>query len=207
MKVEESKIIEAYNRGESMNAIAKKFHIYATSVKRILERNHIELRHDVKREGTFYVRDGEKLIEWAKSQGRLVTKTELANVIGRKRLSPSYFIKYPELGQYVQTEAQTELEEYYQKLYTWLQDSNIDYKPNDRTKLKVSVDALLLGDYNNIALQIVKKPKSMSTKRYYDSIQMKVDRAKEAGVTLLLLNEDHFKNLKAVKILLDGLKN
>ena len=55
----------------------------------------------MRRSGEPYVQNGEKLIEWAKAQGRLVTKAELAEVIGTKRLSPSYFIKYPELSKYV----------------------------------------------------------------------------------------------------------
>lgn len=205
MRLEEDKIIEAYNNGESMNAIAKEFHTYATSVRRILARNNVELRHDTKRKGDFYVRDGEKLIEWAKAQGRLVTKTELAHVIGKKKLSPSYFIKHPELGQYVKSETQTDLEEYYTKLYEWLQKNHIDYKPNDRTKLKVSVDALLLGEYSNIALHILEKPKYVSKKRHDDSIQLKIDRANQMGIRIIFLTKEHFQNLDVIKELLYSL--
>ena len=91
----EAKIIDAYNSGQSMNAIAKEFHTYPTSIRRILKRHNVKLRHDTRKKGELYVKDGEKLIEWAKAQGRLVTKDELAEVVGRKILSPSYFLKYP----------------------------------------------------------------------------------------------------------------
>ena len=111
------KMITKYNNGDSLNSIAKDFHTYPTTIKRILERHDVELRHDERKEGRLYVKDGEKLIEWAKAQKRLVTKAELAKVAGTKRLSPSYFIKYPELGQYVVTHEQNELQEYSQKLY------------------------------------------------------------------------------------------
>ena len=166
MKVDYEAIIEAYKNGESMNSIARAFGTHATSVKRILEKHNIELRHDGKQGGMLYVKDGEKLIEWAKSQGRLVTKAELATVIGRKKLSPSYFIKYPELGQYVATQGQKELEKYYTKLYNWLNENHIPYKPNDRTKLGVSIDALLLEEYTGLAIQIIEKPNCISKKAY-----------------------------------------
>ena len=114
---EEEKIVNAYKNGQSMNSIAKEFSTYATTIRRILERHNVKLRHDFVKKGELYVKDGDKLIEWAKAQGRLVTKTELAKVIGKKRLSPSYFLKYPELGQYVEIDMQNELSEYYKKLY------------------------------------------------------------------------------------------
>ena len=95
MKIDNQVIIDAYNNGESMNAIARAFGTYPTTVKRVLEKNNVELRHDAATKGTVFVKDGEKLIEWAKAQGRPVTKAELAAVIGRKRLSPSYFLKIP----------------------------------------------------------------------------------------------------------------
>lgn len=207
MKIEEEKVIEAYLSGKSMNAIAREFHTYATSVRRILSHNNIKLRHDSKRKGNFYVQDGEKLIEWAKAQDRLVTKTELAQVIGKKRLSPSYFIKHPELGHYVKSETQDDLEEYYQKLYNWLQKNHIDYKPNDRTRLRVSVDALLLGEYSDIAIQILEKPKHVSKKRHDDNMELKMERATKAGVTMILLNKEHFGNLDEIKEILDKLKH
>lgn len=207
MKLNEDKIIEAYNNGESMNVIAKEFHTYATSIRRILLHNHVPLRHDTKRKGNFYVQDGERLIEWAKSQHRLVTKSELARVIGKKKLSPSYFIKHPELGQYIKTESQNELNKYYEKLYDWLQKNDIDYKPNDRTKLKVSIDALLLGKYSDIALHISEKPKCISKKRHDESIKLKVDRAEKAGITIIFLNKENFENLDEIKKLLDRIKH
>ena len=206
MKIETEAIIKAYEDGQSMNAIAKAYDTYPTSIKRVLERNHVKLRHDARVEGSLHVKDGEKLIEWAKAQGRFVTRTELAHVIGKKKLSPSYFIKYPELGQYVTIDAQNELQEYYKKLYEWLQKNNIPYKPNDRTKLKASVDALLLEEYSNLAICISEKPRCMSKKKYESNIKLKMKRAKEAGVIIIFLNKEHFEDLDSVKGLLDSLK-
>ena len=202
----EAKIIDAYNSGQSMNAIAKEFHTYPTSIRRILKRHNVKLRHDTRKKGELYVKDGEKLIEWAKAQGRLVTKEELAEVVGRKRLSPSYFLKYPELGQYVEIDIQNDLKEYYQKLYKWLKENNIPYKPNDRTKLKASVDALLLGEYSNIAIQISEKPRYVSKKKHKEAMQLKSLRAKETGITIIFLNKENFESLDNVKTLLDDLK-
>ncbi len=206
MKIDYEAIIEAYNNGESMNSIARAFGTYATSVKRILEKHDVELRHDDKKEGSLYVKDGEKLIEWAKAQGRLVTKAELAAVVGRKKLSPSYFIKYPELGQYVTTREQKELQEYSQKLYSWLKENNISYKPNDRTKLGVSVTALLLGEYSNLAIEIFIKPTYISKKKHEENMKLRMSRAKEVDMTVIFLSEEHFADLDSIKGLLDSLK-
>lgn len=206
MKIDYEAIIEAYENGESMNSIARAFGTYAATVKRILEKHGVELRHDHKQEGSLYVKDGEKLIEWAKAQGRLVTKAELAKIAGTKRLSPSYFIKYPELGRYITTQGQKELEIYYKKLYNWLQENHIPYKPNDRTKLGVSLDALLLEDYEGLAIQIVQKPTAISKKVYEDRALLRVQRAKKAGVVIIFLDDEHFKDLDGVKALLDSLK-
>lgn len=203
---EEEKIVNAYKNGQSMNSIAKEFSTYATTIRRILERHNVKLRHDFVKKGELYVKDGDKLIEWAKAQGRLVTKTELAKVIGKKRLSPSYFLKYPELGQYVEIDMQNELSEYYKKLYEWLKENNIPYKPNDRTKLKVSVDALLLGKYSNIAIQISEKPQSVSKKKHEESMQLKLLRAKEANIKILFLTKEDFENLNNFKKILDDIK-
>ena len=202
MKVDYEAIIEAYKNGESMNSIARAFGTYAATVKRILEKHGVELRHDHKTEGSLYVKDGEKLIEWAKAQGRLVTKAELAKIAGTKRLSPSYFIKYPELGQYVETMSQNELGEYYDKLYSWLKENDIPYKPNDRTRLGVSVDALLLENYAGLALQIAEKPKTMSLKNYEEKSMIRIFRASEAGITLIHLKKHDFENLDKLKDLL-----
>ena len=193
------KMITKYNNGDSLNSIAKDFHTYPTTIKRILEKRDVELRHDERKEGRLYVKDGEKLIEWAKAQKRLVTKAELAKVAGTKRLSPSYFIKYPELGQYVVTHEQNELQEYSQKLYNWLQKNNIPYKPNDRTKLKVSVTALLLGDYSDIVMQIAIKPKCVSLKKYSEDMIGRKNRAHEQDMRILFLHEEDFKDLDTLK--------
>ncbi|HAH17446.1 MAG TPA: hypothetical protein DCL29_00250 [Eubacterium sp.] len=204
--INKKQIINAYNNGQSLNAIAKEFHTYATSIKRILEKENVELRHDSKRAGQLYVKDGEKLIEWAKAQKRLVTKTELAHVIGRKKLSPSYFEKYPELGRYVTTREQSELQIYSQKLYDWLQKTGIQYKPNDRTKINMSVTALLLGEYEGLALQIHIKPKCISKKQYEERVKAKVRKASKSGIFIIWLNKDHFENLDSTIGLLNAFK-
>ena len=207
MKIETSAIIEAYEKGQSINSIARAFGTYPTSVRRILERNNVKLRHDSRKKGELYVQDGEKLLEWAKAQGRLVSKAELAAIIGKSKLSPSYFIKYPELGQYVETRTQKSLEIYINQLYNWLKENNIPYKPNDRTALGVSVDALLLGEYSNLAIQIIEKATSVSKKKHEKSMNQKIEKAEEAGIKLICLNKDHFKDLDKIKTLLDELKN
>ena len=206
MKIDNQAIIDAYKNGQSLNAIARAFGTYATTVKRVLEKNGVKLRHDAVTKGTIIVQDGEKLIEWAKSQGRPVTKSELAKVLGKKRLAPSYFIKYPELGKYVVRREQKDIEKYTEKLYQWLNDNHIQYKPNDRTKLKVSVDALLLGEYSGLAIQIQEKPTCISTKKFKERIKLKMRRAKEADIVIVFLNKEHFEDLDGIKGLLDGLK-
>lgn len=207
MKIDNQAIIDAYKNGQSLNAIARAFGTYATTVKRVLEKNDVELRHDAVTKGAIIVQNGEKLIEWAKSQGRPVTKSELAKVLGKKRLTPSYFVKYPELGKYVVRREQKDIEKYTEKLYQWLNDNHIQYKPNDRTKLKVSVDALLLGEYSGLAIQIQEKPTCISTKKFEERIKLKMRRAKEADVVIVFLNKEHFEDLDSIKGLLDSLKS
>lgn len=206
MKIDNQAVIDAYNNGESMNAIARAFGTYPTTIKRVLEKNSVKLRHDAAAKGTVFVRDGEKLIEWAKAQGRLVTKAELAKQLGKTKLSPSYFIKYPELGKYVVRREQQELREYSQKLYDWLESNNISYKPNDRTKLGVSVSALLLKDYSGLAIQIQEKPSCVSNRKHEENTKLRMRRAKEAGITVVFLNKERFEDLDSVKGILDSLK-
>lgn len=195
MKIDYEAIINAYNNGESMNSIARAFGTYTTTIKRILEKNNVTLRHDTRGEGELYVKDGEKLIEWAKAQGRLVTKTELAAVIGRKKLSPSYFIKYPELGQYVEVRIQQSLKDDANKLYNWLKENNIPYKPNDRTVLNgISISALLLGKYSNIAIQLAEKPNCMSKKTYTENTAERIKRANNAGLCLIFVTKKEINN-------------
>lgn len=199
LKINTEELIKAYTNGESLNAIARRFSTYPTTVKRILEKNKIDLRHDAVKKGEPYVRNGEKLIEWAKAQKRLVTKAELAKVIGKTRLSPSYFIKYPELGKYIKSREQRALREYSRALYAWLEQNHIPYKPNDKTKLKVSVTALLLGEYSNKILQIAIKPKCVSVKKYSESMLEKKNRAHERNMTILFIHQEDFENLDALK--------
>lgn len=199
-------IINEYNTGLSLNEIAKKHKTYATSVKRILEKNSIPLRHDTAKKGDIHVKNGEKLIEWAKAQGHLVTKAELAKVIGRTKLAHSYFIKYPELGQYVAMYERNDLNDYAEKLHKWLQENHIQYKPNDRKTLGATVSALLLGSYKNIVIQIDIKPKCVSKKRHEEMIRQKLWRANRAGMIIIFLKEEHFKDLDCIKGLLNSLK-
>lgn len=202
LKINNEELISKYNSGYSIRALARMFSTYPTTIKRILEKNNVDLRHDRIKKGDFIVKDGEYLISWAKEQNRPVTKMELAAQIGKKRLSPSYFLKYPELGKYITTRIQNDLLEYSNKLYKWLDANNIPYKPNDRTKLHVSIDALLLGDYTGFGIQIQVKPKYMSVKTLNERTQAKLNRAKEAGIILICLTEEDFKNLDKIKDLL-----
>ena len=96
------------------------------------------------------------------------------------------------------THEQKELQEYSQKLYEWLRKNNIPYKPNDRTKLKVSVTALLLGE-SNIALQIAIKPKCVSLKKYTEDMIERKNRAHEQGMTILFIHQEDFENLDVLK--------
>lgn len=200
----ENEIIKEYQTGKSMTSIAKEFNTYPITIRRILKSHNVELRHDKKRRGILYVQNGEKLIDWAKAQGRLVTKSELAKIVGTKKLSPAYFIKYPELGQYLQPEIKTEFQEDYKKLYDWLKYNNIPYKPSDRTTLRVSLDALLLEDYSNLAICIAEKPKDVSKKVYEKNLKLKEERALKAGITIIFLKKEDFKDLdKALNKLLE----
>lgn len=207
-KLDPQKLIEAYNNGQSLNSIARAYHTYPTSVKRILENNGVELRHDPATKGSHnMIKNGDKLLEWAKAQGRLVTKAELATVVGTKRLSPAYFIKYPELGQYVMSYEQKDLSTHIDKLYTWLRDNNIPYKPNDKTALEgIPVQALLLEEYENIIISIDMKVQNISKSRYTEMIERRINKAKENGFTIVFLREEHFEDLNSIKELLESAK-
>lgn len=201
-------IIEKYNAGASLYQLAKEYKSYPMTICRILEKNHITLRHDTMETGEHTAKNGEKLIEWAKAQGRLVTKSELAKVLGRTRLPHSYFTKYPELGNYVQAHGEKAWKTYINQLFDWLKKNNIPYKPNDKKLLNGwSVQALLLEEYANIAIQIDIKPQYMSIPRYKHTIEGKIKKAHEKGVTIILLNEKHFENLDQIKKLLDEAKH
>lgn len=206
-KIDPKGIIQAYEDGQSLHSIARTFNTYPTTVRRILIRNDVKIRHDIPARGDLLVKDGEKLIEWAKAQGRLVSKAELAKIAGTKRLSPSYFIKYPELGQYVKSYEQKELLTYTERLFQWLKDNGILYKPNDKTALEgISVQALLLGEYEGIAIVLDIKPDSMSQKRYNEIINRRVKKSEEKDIFILYLKKEHFEDLDCIKGLLDSLK-
>lgn len=207
-KIEPQGIIEAYENGQSLNAIARAFGTYPTTVRRILERNDIELRHDIDEKGSHNkLKDGEKLIEWAKTQGRLVTRKELAKVIGKTRLSPGYFQKYPELGQYVASYEQKDIQKYTDQLFTWLQENEISYSPNDRSALEgIPVQAKLLEKYDGIVISIDIKSTSISNARYKEMVRRRLKKANEKGLIILFLKEEHFEDLDCIKGLLDSLK-
>lgn len=202
MKIDHEAVIAAYNAGKSMTSIALDFDTYATTIKRILEKYNVELRHDMKRKGTIYVNDGDKLIAWAKAQGRPVTKDELAQAMGRTKISDSYFSKYPELSKYIKSDTQHELTEYYQTLYKWLQDNDIPYKPNDKSAIGVMVDVLLLGDYAGIAMQICEKPRFVSKKDHEYKMKTKELRSEAVGIRLIFLDKKCLKDLDLIKHLL-----
>lgn len=207
-KIEPQGIIKAYENGQSLNAIARAFGTYPTTVRRILERNDIELRHDIDEKGSHNkLKDGEKLIEWAKTQGRLVTRKELAEVIGKTRLSPGYFQKYPELGQYVASYEQKDIQKYTDQLFTWLQENEISYSPNDRSALEgIPVQAKLLEKYDGIVISIDIKSTSISNARYKEMVRRRLKKANEKGLIILFLKEEHFEDLDCIKGLLDSLK-
>lgn len=207
MKVDELKVIEAYKKGLTMNAVARDFHTYPTTVKRILAKYDVPVRYDGPKKGVLSVKNGKELIEWAKAQGRPVTKAELAKLLGKARLNPSYFTKYPELGKYVVSDERKEFHEYYEKLYKWLEIRNIPYKRNDRTKLNVAVDVLLLGEYSNIAIEIVERPKYLSNKAHNERLLKKTYKADTVGVKLVKLTKKHFEeDLVGLEELLNSLK-
>ena len=190
-------IIKQYNEGMSLNEIARRLHSYPMSISRVLERYGVTLRHDTYEKGSLHVEGGEELIEWAKAQGRLVTKTELAEVAGKHKLSPSYLEKYPELNKYIKTYSYIDVQDYYQRLYNWLDEHNIPYKPNDRTRLKFSVTALLLESYSNIILHISKKPKYVSVKEHQESLEARRLRALSADIKIFFIDEEELTKLEA----------
>lgn len=205
--MDEIKIVKAYIDGQSINAIAKEHYTYATSIKRILEKHHVTLRHDIATKGSLCVKDGEKLIKWAKTQGRPVTKAELARVLGKTRLSPSYFIKYPELGRYIKTREQKDLRMYSEKLYNYLKDNNILYKPNDKKVLGKSVTALLLGEYEGLAIQINIRPKYVSKAKYERMMEEKLQQGYKKKVFIVFLEKEQLEEIDTLKLLLDDIKS
>lgn len=67
----------------------------------------------------------------------------------------------------------------------------------------MSLDALLLDEYSNIALCIAKKPKTMSMKNYKTNIEKKIEKTKEVGITLIFIK--NFEDFDTLKDLLDSL--
>ena len=67
----------------------------------------------------------------------------------------------------------------------------------------MSLDALLLDNYSNIALCIAKKPKTMSRKNHTTNMKKKIEKAKEAGITLVFIRD--FEDFDTLKNLLDSL--
>lgn len=206
--MDESKIIAEYEKGKSMTAIAKEYGTHATTVMRLLQKHRIKLRHDATRKGVLSVDKGDQLIEWAKAQGRPVTQQELAELIGRTRLSPSYFIKYPELGKYMKSRKRKELADHEQVLYNWLEKNHIPYKAKDRKTLNgTTVDALLLGDYSGTVLHLFIKPKYVSEKNFEERISAVIQKTTAKRIRLILLNEDQIKHLDGLKDVLNTMKS
>lgn len=201
------KLINEYTNGMSLNAIARKYGTYPTSIKRILVNHNIEIRDDTIKKGTVLVNDGDKLIKWAKAQDRLVTRAELAEVLGKTRISNSYFIQYPELGKYVKPYKQDCISSYIYKLYDWLKANDIPYLPNSRVKLGgAPVHATLLNEYNGILIHIAIKPKTMSKANFTTSMDNKKKRAEKNGCRIIFLLESDFKDLDYLKKLLEKKK-
>lgn len=200
-------IIKLYKEGKSLRFIANKFDTYPMTISRVLDKNYIELRHDSLNKGDLKVEEGEKLIEWAKAQKRLVTKDDLAKIIGTKRLSPSYFKKYPELGKYIAPRTQKELKYYSETLYAWLKKNDILFKPNDRKTLGMSIDALLLGEYKDIAIQLNIKPKYISKQHHMLRMQKLYEKAKHTELTIIFITKKQIDDLTKLKSQLDDLKN
>lgn len=122
--------------------------------------------------------NGENLLKWVKSQGRLVSKQELAEYLGRTKINPKYFEKYPELGQYVKGYERGVFQEYYAQLYAWLQDHNILYKTNDKTLLNAKIDVVLLGEYENTIIVITERAKSVCTRLHLERLNRLAERIK-----------------------------
>lgn len=55
MQINEQKIINSYIEGQSMTAIAKAHNTFTNTIRRILQKNKVELRHDSKKKGSLCV--------------------------------------------------------------------------------------------------------------------------------------------------------
>ena len=173
-------IIEEYVNGMTMSSVARKYHTYPTTIRRLLKQHNIEVRDNVIRKGDVLLTDGDKLLEWAKAQGRLVTKAEL--------------------GQIVRPYEQKELAPYIHQLYDWLKSNRVSYKPNDKHTLEgVAVHATLLGKYKNILVHIAIKPITVSRKNFITSMESKRKRAKEKDVEIIFLTARDFPDLKVLR--------
>ena len=82
---------------------------------------------------------------------------------------------------------------------TGCKKTGIKYKPNDRTKLHMSVTALLLGKHSNTILQIAIKPKCISKKKHSEIMQEKMKRARKQGIIIIFLYEENFEDLNVLK--------
>ena len=115
--------------------------------------------------------------------------------------------KYPELGQYVASYEQKDIRKYTEQLFTWLQENDISYAPNDRSALEgIPVQAKLLDKYDGILITIDIKSVSISNARYKEMIRRRLKKANEKGLIMLFLKEEHFEDLDCIKGLLDSLK-
>lgn len=200
-------ILKLYGEGRSISYLGKKYNTHAMTISRILVNNRVPLRHDSRRYKTSRGVNVAEGIRWAKLQPGPVSRKALAEHLGLKTIPDSYYKEYPELYRCITPTMSQELQPYANKLFLWLKDNHIPFKPYDRTKLKNGkIDALLLDEYSNIGLQIAVKPYVISKKEFETSIKHKRERAEKAGVILIFLTEEHFKNLKELRLVLHRLK-
>ena len=72
--------------------------------------------------------------------------------------------------------------------------------------MKCAVTATLLGEYEGIVLDLDLKTKTMSKKFYSELQTKKIERAKEAGVSLIFVSKEDLSDLDNLQSLLDKAK-
>ena len=64
-----------------------------------------------------------------------------------------------------------------------------------------------MDKYDGILITIDIKSVAVSNARYKEMIRRRLKKAKEKGLVMLLLKEEHFEDLDCIKGLLDSLKH
>ena len=196
----EEKIINDYKNGSTMYSIAKEMKVTPGAIRNRLIKNGIELRESKVKRKDYASNEIKQMLKWLKSQDRLVTREELAKAIGRNRVPVHYFDDCPELTHYLKPRQQSDIAECTEKLYKWLNEHEIKFKANDRTKIGINLHAVLLDEYDNIALHLDIKPNAQSKNSFKQSLQEKIDASEKAGVKLILLTLDDVKcNFKGLQ--------